>query len=88
MMLILLTGTVMLDPESLHSAIAKQHQDQHYRQDQSQTQVLNGQTTSLLDVESELPLTFALDTQLPTLSAAKSNISWTRQITNFFTSVL
>ena len=84
----MLTGTVMLDPESLHSAIAKQHHNQHTQRGESQTQHLSGQPTSLFDVESELPVTFALDTQLPALSAAKSNTSWTRQITNFFTSAL
>lgn len=49
---------------------------QHRQQQQQQRMILGEHTaTSLLDVESDMPLTFALDTQMLQLSSTQPPVS-------------
>lgn len=75
-------GKLMLDQESLYTAIAKRRRQQ--QQGQQDDDMQYSEIKSLLDVESELPLTFALDTQmLPLPPVSRSDSTWTSRILEF-----
>lgn len=82
----------MADQDSLFTAIAKQQrhlqqrrqQQQQQQQQQSCMSDVESEAQSLLDVDSELPLTFALDTQmLPLPAVSRSDSTWTSRILEF-----
>ncbi|KAL0050827.1 hypothetical protein WJX82_007905 [Trebouxia sp. C0006] len=79
----------LLDQESLYTAIARQQRRQYQQRQQEQheqQQAFLGdmERTSLLDVESDLPVTFALDTQmLPLQAVSRSDSTWSSRILEF-----
>lgn len=84
-----LAGKLLMDQESLYTAIARQQRRQHQQRQQKQheqQQAFLGdlECTSLLDVESDLPVTFALDTQiLPLQAVSRSDSTWSSRILEF-----
>lgn len=83
------SGKLLMDQESLYTAIARQQRRQHQQRQQKQheqQQAFLGdlECTSLLDVESDLPVTFALDTQiLPLQAVSRSDSTWSSRILEF-----
>ncbi|DBA86794.1 TPA: hypothetical protein ACH3X2_005378 [Trebouxia sp. C0005] len=83
------SGKLLMDQESLYTAIARQQRRQHQQRQQEQheqQQAFLGdmESTSLLDVESDLPVTFALDTQmLPLQAVSRSDSTWSSRILEF-----
>lgn len=83
------SGKLLMDQESLYTAIARQQRRQHQQRQQEQheqQQAFLGdmECTSLLNVESDLPVTFALDTQiLPLQAVSRSDSTWSSRILEF-----
>ena len=81
----MIAGKVALDQESLYTAIAK-HQRHQYQQNQHEQHQMDPDydaARSLLDVD-DLPLTFALDTQmLPLPTVPKAESTWTSRLFEF-----
>ena len=78
-------GKTTLDPGSLQSAIAKQHQNQHAQHGAQDFQLNDTQVqhSCIFDVESDLPLTFALDNPLSSQPASKPRLSWIKHMLQF-----